>query len=188
MGVHCAYGTCNSDSRYKDRPHMQGVKFYSFPNPQKDLEKCKRWVDACSREGFFVHSLSKHMFICSKHFVGGKGPTEKFPDPIPTNFTDTQLKKFSKHRKQPLVRPTLQLPVATTSQCLDEENSFVNTGSVSVQGTLDNRKTEKVEDFKESYGCIKYEKMEDLSNEHNEKEKSFITNVDEQFVNVHKIQ
>ena len=73
MVCSCAYGTCNSDSRYKERSHMQGVRFYSFP--RKDVLKRKRWVHACSRLGFFVHSLSKHMRVCSKHFVGGKGPT-----------------------------------------------------------------------------------------------------------------
>mgnify|MGYP001545778337 CR=1 FL=1 len=30
-------------------------------------------------------------FICSKHFVGGKGPTELHPDPIPATATMAEV-------------------------------------------------------------------------------------------------
>ena len=56
MGVkHCAWGTCTSDSRDKEKEHMRNVKFYSFPKPdlQNDFcEKtirCRNWIKACGR-------------------------------------------------------------------------------------------------------------------------------------------
>ncbi len=34
MGIlRCQWGTCNSDSWYKDKPYMNGVKFFTFPRP-----------------------------------------------------------------------------------------------------------------------------------------------------------
>ena len=51
----CAWGTCNSDGRYKDRPHMQGVTFHTFarPHPSDDNHpdsiKCREWIRACGR-------------------------------------------------------------------------------------------------------------------------------------------
>ena len=56
MGVkHCAWGTCTSDSREKEKEHMRNVKFYSFHKPdlQNDFcEKtirCRNWIKACGR-------------------------------------------------------------------------------------------------------------------------------------------
>ncbi|XP_074650864.1 uncharacterized protein LOC141905755 isoform X2 [Tubulanus polymorphus] len=45
-------------------------------------------------------------FICSKHFVDGKGPTEKFPDPVPATATTPQEReKFERGcRKAPFPR------------------------------------------------------------------------------------
>ena len=80
---HCCYGVCNSDSRYADREHMQGVTWLIFPKPHLDAEKCQRWVAACSRENFTTDKVTKWTYICSKHFVGGHGPTEEHTDPIP---------------------------------------------------------------------------------------------------------
>ena len=44
----CSWG-CNSDSRYSDREHMQGVKFFPFPKPWIDVESCRKWLRACGR-------------------------------------------------------------------------------------------------------------------------------------------
>ncbi|KAI0237607.1 hypothetical protein LSAT2_011837 [Lamellibrachia satsuma] len=82
---HCCYGTCNSDSRYADRPDMQGVFFINFPKPKTQREKCEKWIRRCGRpkEQFNVDRVKKMTFICSKHFVGRKGPTSDHPDPTP---------------------------------------------------------------------------------------------------------
>ena len=50
----CAWGTCNSDVRYKHKEYMKGVKFFTFPKPVlgDDLNantiKCLEWISACS--------------------------------------------------------------------------------------------------------------------------------------------
>ena len=88
---HCCYGLCNSDSRYADREHMQGVTWRIFPKPHLDAEKCRRWVAACSREGFTTDRVNRWTYICSKHFVGGHGPTTEHPDPIPATCTSAQV-------------------------------------------------------------------------------------------------
>ncbi|VDI15694.1 Hypothetical predicted protein [Mytilus galloprovincialis] len=84
---HCCYGTCNSDSRYTHKDYMEGVEFIRFPKPWRDREKCTRWINACRREGFTTERVKKDTYICSKHFVGEKGPTDADPDPIPATTT-----------------------------------------------------------------------------------------------------
>eukprot|EP00057_Strongylocentrotus_purpuratus_P016935 XP_011671409.1 PREDICTED: uncharacterized protein LOC105441715 [Strongylocentrotus purpuratus] len=91
MGKHCGFGTCNSDSRYAKRPDMEGVFFLAFPKPKTKLDKCKIWLKACGRKDFGVDNVTKHTYVCSKHFVGGKGPTAEHPNPLPA--TATQLEK-----------------------------------------------------------------------------------------------
>jgi len=86
---HCDFGTCRSDSRYGYTPQMKDVHFIAFP---KEKSKLERWVRAYSREGFTADHVTKHTFICSCHFVGGKGPTTDHPDPIPGNFCDAQVR------------------------------------------------------------------------------------------------
>ena len=88
---HCCYGVCNSDSRYADRSHMENIQWIPFPKPKRQQEKCMRWVRACGREDFSVEKVRKWTYICSKHFVGGNGPTEKHPDPIPATYTPQQV-------------------------------------------------------------------------------------------------
>ena len=50
---HCAYDTCNSDSRQKVRPQMDGMTWYSFPKMSSDPEKCEKCVKVCRRAGFY---------------------------------------------------------------------------------------------------------------------------------------
>jgi hypothetical protein len=88
---HCCYGQCNSDSRYADRPHMQGVHWIPFPKPGRNLDKCQKWLHACGRQNFTKENVTKWTYICSKHFVGGQGPTAENPDPIPATFTPQQV-------------------------------------------------------------------------------------------------
>ena len=74
---HCCYGTCNSNSRYVDRTDMQAVFFINFPKSKSQREKSDKWIRRCGRpkEQFNVDRVQKMTLICSKHFVGGKGPT-----------------------------------------------------------------------------------------------------------------
>ena len=92
---HCCYGLCNSDSRYAHKTHMAEVSFIRFPKPWIDFEKCQTWVRACGRgDTFTTKNVNNSTFICTKHFVGGKGPTEEHPDPIPANFTPDQVNNY----------------------------------------------------------------------------------------------
>jgi hypothetical protein len=87
----CSYRTCNSDSRYSDREHMKGVFWIPFPKPKRNLDKCQHWIRACGRELFTVEKVTRWTYICSKHFVGGQGPTDLHPDPIPATYTPFQV-------------------------------------------------------------------------------------------------
>ncbi|XP_067686252.1 uncharacterized protein [Haliotis asinina] len=96
---HCCYGLCKSDNRYKDRHDMAHVFFIPFPKPKSQPEKCLRWTRACGREGFDVKSITRHTYICSKHFVGGRGPTVDFPDPVPVTSTPSKPRPPPRHRQ-----------------------------------------------------------------------------------------
>ncbi|RWS30279.1 uncharacterized protein B4U80_10156 [Leptotrombidium deliense] len=78
----CAYGSCANDSSFTNKEKMKGVVFIRFPNAKLNEAKCKRWVDACNRQDFSVNDVNEDTYICSKHFVGGNGPTLLNPDPV----------------------------------------------------------------------------------------------------------
>lgn len=83
MVLRCAWGTCNVDERYPERL-QSGVKLILFPKPKTNLQKCLRLIKACGRphEQLNIQRINKHKAVCSKHFVGGNGPTVEFPDPL----------------------------------------------------------------------------------------------------------
>ena len=98
----CSYGTCNSDQRHIDkRDDMKGVFFILFPKPKTKLDKSLRWIKCCGRKNFGAENITKHTYVCSKHFVGGKGPTLEFPDPIPAVATELEKSIFLKRKARP---------------------------------------------------------------------------------------
>jgi hypothetical protein len=66
MVKHCAFGTCNVDSR--SHPY---VPFIPFVKPWKDNPRAARWAHLCGREGFSVSQITKDTYICSRHFPAG---------------------------------------------------------------------------------------------------------------------
>ena len=119
VNKHCAYGTCNSDSRHMHKPHMEGVGFLYFPQSKKDPDKCSRWVKLCGRpsEGyrsFAVTLVTKDTYICTKHFVGGQGPTFECPDTIPASEVENKLFERKKRRQPPKQRPLTSLATSST--------------------------------------------------------------------------
>ncbi|KAI0221352.1 hypothetical protein LSAT2_027291 [Lamellibrachia satsuma] len=57
-------------------------------------------------------------FICSKHFVGGKGPTSDHPDPIPDTACPQEVKKFMRTPRKPPTTRTTSTPADTlTKRC-----------------------------------------------------------------------
>ncbi|XP_046608754.1 uncharacterized protein LOC124299533 [Neodiprion virginianus] len=99
----CCYGVCKSDTRYKS---FKGNTYYfiNFPKPCLEYRKkiiksssklhikacakcakCELWVKKCGRSdrGFrSIDDVTKDTYICSLHFHGESGPTEKNPDPL----------------------------------------------------------------------------------------------------------
>ena len=59
---HHAYLTCKCESRYPDRPEMEGVIFIRFPQPKKELETCMRWMNACSLQNVTVENVNKKRY------------------------------------------------------------------------------------------------------------------------------
>lgn len=89
---HCIYPKCNSDSRYDYKDHMVGVYFVPFPKYRKYKHnqfhpsqfKCSKWLKWLQevKVNFELNNINAGTYLCSKHFVGGKGPTEMYPDPV----------------------------------------------------------------------------------------------------------
>ena len=81
---HCCYGDCKSDSRTLEKnSEIFFIGFGNgFPKPNIEAEKCKQWVQNCGRKYFTIDNVKMDTYICSLHFVGGKGPTDEHPDPI----------------------------------------------------------------------------------------------------------
>ena len=110
---HCCWGTCKSDSRYPEKfpkslqeMHAAGRKvFIPFPKPSQGIEKCRRWVSACSRKNFDVSNVNRSTYICAVHWPGEKGPTDKYPDPLKATLTQSEIAKISSRRKAPEARP-----------------------------------------------------------------------------------
>ena len=97
---HCCWGECKSDARYPEKlpKHLQemmaaGQKvFLPFPKASQGLEKCQRWVTACSRENFTVKSITRNTYICLLHWPGERGPTE-IPRPSESQFYEERSRK-----------------------------------------------------------------------------------------------
>lgn len=89
MGIkRCYYGDCKSDIRYSTADHMKGVKFYTFPTPQRQPLKFEKWIECCGLKDVnpsylkkFNCSTKNSLHVCSKHFEGN-APTKLKPDPI----------------------------------------------------------------------------------------------------------
>ena len=107
---HCCRGTCNSDSRYPEKLHKSlkemvklGMKiFIPFrnPKPSQGIERCERWIIACSRENFTVDLIIRNTYIFALHWPGERGPTDKFPDHLKANFTAREVLKASRPKRK----------------------------------------------------------------------------------------
>ena len=66
MVKRCAWGTCNSDTRYPER--TPGVQFYPFPKPKTKSERCLAWIRRCNRpaDQLNVANINKHKYLYSK--------------------------------------------------------------------------------------------------------------------------
>lgn len=119
---HCCWGLCKSDSRYPDRL-PEGTFFIPFPKPGKvrdnmtqlerehaklRTEKAKRWQFLCGRADFqSLEQIKGSTYICSLHFVGGKGPTPDNDEPTLATLTAVELSRKQQRckRRAPAARP-----------------------------------------------------------------------------------
>jgi hypothetical protein len=86
--MRCLWGLCKSEGRQS----LPGVYFVPFPKKNdRDATKCRRWVHLCGLKNLNVDMINRTSYVCSKHFIGGEGPTEMNPDPYPANLTLTQV-------------------------------------------------------------------------------------------------
>lgn len=134
---HCCWGNCTNDSRYPER-FLLDTFFIRFPKPgkikdsmtqwEKDresskTEKAKIWAHACGRKGFTVANIKKDTYICSQHFIGNYGPTEKDPHPILATLLEKDFAtKLSRKRKEPKQREPLPPKKRKTVTTSNEEN------------------------------------------------------------------
>ena len=83
MVKRCAWGTCKTDSRYPERLIKGGniINFHPFPSEKKFKERRELWIRSCGWADDF--KCTKDSYICSLHFVGENGPTDKDPNPVP---------------------------------------------------------------------------------------------------------
>ena len=137
MVYNCCYGVCTSDSRNRHKEKMKGVRFIRFPKPYKKRQrweynpllekvqnaKCQRWIDACHRpttgpRAFTMKNITRGTYICTKHFVGGNGPTEEHPDPV-------IVPQVTCNNKPDLKRKKTQTVICSAWGCNNyQDNSF----------------------------------------------------------------
>ena len=97
---HCCWGKYNNDPRYPEtlpdslkEMLKNGQKaFIPFPKPKHNLEPCQRWLNACSRQTFFVKNVNCNTYIGAVHWPGGKGPTKESPDPFKANLSGDSIR------------------------------------------------------------------------------------------------
>ena len=71
----------------------------------KKTEKAKRWFHACGRKDFNrIEQIKKDTYMCSLHFAGQKGPTEKHSDPVKAGDEGS----FERRKRKP---PKQRLPL-----------------------------------------------------------------------------
>lgn len=136
----CAWGLCNSDSRYgekskRPKQSMVGVKFFPFPKPKTKLDRCMAWIKACGRKDFTVKHVTRSTYVCSKHFVYGS-PNTTYPDPFPAleHATSQDMRP-----KRPLPKRNMSSSKKPKLKELEMDNSptsIVNTSVVPQDSNL----------------------------------------------------
>jgi hypothetical protein len=126
------------------RAELDAVFFINFPKPYSEFEKTCRWLRLCGRENFGPEKVTKDTYICSKHFVGGHGPTEDHPEPIPATATSMEIRLLS---KKPRKRPAQRVELEQTSGKVGKLVSSAASTSSSTTVATDNERTQAVSDL-----------------------------------------
>ena len=80
--------------QHLQKDDAMSVSLYSFPSLKKSRERREIWIRACCQGDGFV--CQKDSYICGFHIMGGNGPTEEYPDPIPTTADANKVRGFFK--------------------------------------------------------------------------------------------
>ena len=59
-----------NDQNYSELEESGKKVFIPFLKPSRDMEKCKRWLVACSREFFCGENITRSTYICAFHWPG----------------------------------------------------------------------------------------------------------------------
>ena len=69
---------------------MEKLKIFILFLPRKNFkERRELWIRSCSRPDDF--KCTKDSYICSLHFVGENGPTDKDPNPVPATASREKI-------------------------------------------------------------------------------------------------
>lgn len=111
--------------------------FIPFPKPSQGIDKCQRWINACSRETFSVKNINRNTYICALHWPGEKGPNKEHPDPLKANLSQREVAKAVRpKRKAPLprsseVKHSTKRLRAENGQSMENDSSRSNQNDVS---------------------------------------------------------
>ncbi|XP_034238531.1 uncharacterized protein LOC117643646 [Thrips palmi] len=121
----CSYGDC-------EHKEVKGskCKFYRLP---ASTRKCQSWMDACKFKGT-PRKMAAALFVCSCHFVGGRGPTRENPVPIKYQRTDPagdtpNAKSLPRAKMVSTLSPPIEDPPLN---CFEELDADVDDPSVDV--------------------------------------------------------
>ena len=87
------------------------------------------WIKACNRPHcqLNIEKLRDYNYVCSKHFVGGFGPTENHPNPL---TADTYCARQHTGRKRPKPRGEIDETVSKKKCNLSEIRSCAGTFTI----------------------------------------------------------
>ena len=109
--------------------------FLPFPKPSQGLEKCQRWIAACSRENFTIENITRNTYVCPLHWPGEQGPTPEHSDQLKVNFTCREIGKASAPKRKPFARTS---PASKRQKLNFDSNDVSGTSQEVVENDEDN--------------------------------------------------
>ncbi|XP_029941113.1 uncharacterized protein LOC115383164 [Salarias fasciatus] len=111
----CCVTTCCSRSHDRHGKKNEGVRFFSFPTWKqkqgpliRELTKRRRiaWVAAVKRPNITFYAITRHMMVCSRHFLTGRPAyemNETHPDWAPSlhlGHTDVKTANYDRYYRR----------------------------------------------------------------------------------------
>lgn len=152
MVLSCAAFGCTNHNKMEEKPG-----FYRLPNNDPELRK--KWIHACKRknkDGTDWNPTSKNVYICGKHFIGGKPRKDDpmHPDYIPSVFVynktnDNSMScKIRRHeaaqKRQALKRKPNDVMPSSRPNALEYSESSIGHQNDNVDNTDHHEKQENI--------------------------------------------